>query len=354
VFTSYVMQCLLVVVLWAGLAGFSWHNARRGRPDRPPKEPHQQHPNQPPHDHPDKPKQQEQIGPHFQAWISLLLDSHKAQCYFGGTLMLAVLASDLFSTSFVTTFLVTPLATNSILPLIFSYLLLVYFRASTPATAILTTVVYVLASLVYWVLYIRLRLPDGMTRDGMYKRYRLGVSSLEACGEFSGLAVCPEGDADRDEFAEGIGARLLLRVVTPIIWTWATGVLGVLLLLPVFRRSGRRSRQGKKMERELAESGKQGDENTARSTGDTTRTWHRVVFWLSTVVFVLGVGMQGSVLATAIRLDMVDIHGWSFGQIVAVTVWVPPLLEYFCGEMSGWHRRRMGKWGGEYEEVPMR
>lgn len=354
------MQCLLVVVLWAGLAIFSWHNTRRGRPDRPPKEQHHQPPDQDKHHDQDKPTNKHDIGPHFTAWIALLLDAHKAQCYFGGTLMIAVLASDLFSTDFVTTFLVTPLATNSILPLIFSYLLLVYFRASTPATAILTTVVYVLASLVYWVLYIRLRLPDGMTRDGMYKRYRLGVSSLEACGEFSGLAVCPEGDLDQDEFAEGIGARLLLRVVTPIIWTWATAVLGWLLIWPVVtarltRRGG--GSQRKKGEMEMSsESGKQGDGDSSRTTVDTgtTRPWHRVVFWLTTVVFVIGVGMQGSVLATAIRLDMVDIHGWSFGQIVAVTVWVPPLLEYVCGEMSGWDRRRMGKQGGEYEKVPMR
>ena len=44
--------------------------------------------------------------------------------------------------------------------------------------------------------------------------------------------------------------------------------------------------------------------------------------------------MQMTVLWTAIKLDMVNVSGWSFGQVVAVTIWIPPLLEYVCGEIS--------------------
>ncbi|KXX74222.1 hypothetical protein MMYC01_208845 [Madurella mycetomatis] len=139
VFSSYVMQCVLVVILWAGLAVFSFCRARRGWPDRPSKAP--------------------SVDNHFTSWIDLLLELHKAQCYFGGTLMIAVIASNILDIDFVITFLAIPLATNSILPVIFTYFLLVYYQTSSPAITLLTAVDYVLSSVVYWILYSELQLP---------------------------------------------------------------------------------------------------------------------------------------------------------------------------------------------------
>lgn len=311
------MQCALVIILWAGLALFSWRHARKGRVDRPPEKPDRLLPSK----EPDGPAKQPEISRHFAAWIDLLLELHKAQCYFGGTLMIAITVQNFYSVDFVTTFLVTPLATNSILPIIFTYLLLVYYRASSPAITILTTVVYVMSSIVYWILYDKLKLDRGMTRADMYKRYRLNISAIAQCGEYSGLSVCPVVDEDSGEFSNGIGAWTSLRVLTPVIWVWSTLVLLALLVWPVCARI--RARQVR------LEKGP-GPSPMRRAL----LPWQRAVFWFATVVFLAGVGMQISVLTTAIKLDMVDAKGWSFGQVVAVTVWIPPLLEYVCGEIS--------------------
>ena len=62
--------------------------------------------------------------------------------------------------------------------------------------------------------------------------------------------------------------------------------------------------------------------------------WRPVVFWATTLVFLAGVGIQISVLSTAIKLCTVNVSGWSFGQVVAVTIWIPPLLEFVCREIS--------------------
>ena len=163
------MQCALVLILWAGLALFSWHRSKRDSSTLPP-----------------TPEE----GSHFASWVSLLLEFHKAQCYFSGTLMIAVFVSNIFDIDLVIVFLAIPLATNSVLPVIFGYFLLVYFEASTAAILLLTVVVYILASIVYWVLYSHLPLSYGITRGDMYKRFRLKASSISACGKYSGLAVC--------------------------------------------------------------------------------------------------------------------------------------------------------------------
>lgn len=299
VFTSYVTQCALVVILWAGLALFSLHHVRRGWPDRPSKAAN--------------------VSSHFASWIDLVLECHKAQCYFCGALMIAVTVQNIYEVDLVTTFLVLPLVTNSILPVIFTYFLLVYYQASSVAITILTAVIYLLSSVIYWALYSHLPLPPGMTRVDMYKRYRLNISSIRACGEYSGLAVCPVVHPNSDEYTEGLAARTSLRVLTPMIWTWSTFAFFVLLARPVY--TWIRTRRWKEPRLQPAE-------------GSLRLRWQRAVFWFTTLVFLAGVGMQVSVLTTAIKLDMVDVHGWSFGQVVAVTVWVPPLLEYICGEIN--------------------
>ena len=112
---------------------------------------------------------------------------------------------------------------------------------------------------------------------------------------------------------QGIEARHKLRVLTPLIWTFSTFVLVVALVLQVYQTYGRLDKgSGLRME---------------------SRRW-RAAFWVTTVIFLAGVGMQLAVLWTAKLLGMVNDGDWGFGQIVAVTIWIPPFLEWVFGEMS--------------------
>ena len=61
--------------------------------------------------------------------------------------------------------------------------------------------------------------------------------------------------------------------------------------------------------------------------------WHWA-FWFTTIIFLAAIGMQLNVLSISTELNMINPGGWTFGQIVAVTVWIPPLLEYIYREMS--------------------
>ena len=281
------MQCALVVILWAGLLILSMHRSKRGQPERP--------------------SEASKPSKHYTAWTDLLLDFHKAQCYFSATLMIASGITASYGVDIVIIFLLVPLATNSVLPVVFAYLLLLYFRPPSAAVTLLTTTVYVLSSVVYWLLYSHLPLKDGHDADDMYRLYRLQLSTLPACGGYSGLAVCPLRSVVTD-VDQGLDARRKLRVLTPVIWAFSTFVL-VASLASQARRHRRPQRETE------------------------SRRW-RAAFWLTTTLFLAGVGMQLAVLWTARLLGMVDVRSWGFGQIVAVTIWIPPLLEYLCSEIS--------------------
>ena len=121
------MQCIFIVILWLGFLGIAIYQHKRSEPERPSKP-----------------------GKHYKSWINLLLEFHKSQCFFSATLMIASLNYGIYEVDMLVTFLLTPLATNSILPVIFAYLLLLYYRQSSIGVTLLTISVYILSTLVYW------------------------------------------------------------------------------------------------------------------------------------------------------------------------------------------------------------
>ncbi|KAM7210543.1 hypothetical protein V8F06_014079 [Rhypophila decipiens] len=234
---------------------------------------------------------------------------------------------------------------------------------SVPIT-ILTGTVYILSSIIFWTLYSDLPLQ---TRSGtgigdandMYRLYRLQLSSLPACGGYSGLAACPFESKQRATAVEqGLDARKKLRVLAPIIWGWSTFVFVGLVGTQVYhaimsgRGSARRALQGvvthvdgqsKQGENQKTEFGFEAHMGAKDSEGligpgpglkKVSSRWWAAGFWLTTLGFLAGVGMQLAVLWTAKLLGMVNDQDWGFGQIVAVTIWIPPLLEYFFEEIE--------------------
>jgi len=310
VYISYVLQCIFLVVLWFGFlfsAIKKVMSSRRSRTSQSSK--------------PLQSSKSKEIETHREAWTSLLLEFHKAQCYFSGTLMVASLTYGIYNTDMLVTFMLTPLATNGVLPIAFAYLLLVYFWGTSIGITVLTLVVYTLASIVYWSLYTHLAPVTGHTSDyAVYQQFMYKLSAIPACGGYSALAACPKNMKLGVQPVKRAGHRL--RVLTPMIWTFSTAMLLALLGLQLFKRRRYRTPP------------KEGQvEQQSSSPERHSRPW-RIVFWLSTIVFIAGMGMQLSLLAIATSLKMMNLSDWSFGQIVAVTIWIPPLLEYFYKEIE--------------------
>jgi hypothetical protein len=288
VFSSYVIQSIFIVILWLGFLGFAISRHKRGEPERPSKT--------------------SRPGKHYKAWISLLLEFHKSQCYFSATLMIASLTYGIYEVDMLVTLLLTPLATNSVLPVAFAYLLLLYYRKSSTGVTLLTILVYILSTLVYWSLYRHLiPLVGDIDESTIYHQFMFKLSAIPACGGFSGLSVCPHNLFPKSLDVNSVKYRI--RVLTPLIWTYSTFILFALFGYQLYQW---RSNQDLNMD---------------------SPVWHKA-FWFTTIVFLAAVGMQLDVLSTSVELDMMNPWDWKFGQIVAVTVWIPPLLEYIYGETS--------------------
>ena len=261
------------------------------------------------------------------SWIDLLLEFHKAQCYFSGTLMIAALTYGIYEINMLITYMLIPLATNGVLPIAFAYLLLAYYNKSSAGITLLTVAVYILSSVVYWSLYAHL-IPIGpkTTQYSVYEQFMYKLSSIAACGGYSALAVCPDNMTLGTAPVRSAGNRL--RVLTPLIWTFSTIVLVGLLGRQLYQwHCERRNSAGYDPSSECSDPQRENHKSTH------SLAW-RIAFWVTAVASLAGIGMQVSLLTIATSLKMTDRWNWTFGQVVAVTIWIPPLLEYLYGEIS--------------------
>jgi hypothetical protein len=183
--------------------------------------------------------------------------------------------------------------------------------------------VYTLSTLVYWSLWCHF-IPiadslDSITGFDVYQNYRFKLSALPACGEYSGLSVCPNNIKTSEELFNVSNASLRIKYLTPLIWTYSILILLALLAYQHYQWGSK------------------------RGPNTDSPVWHWT-FWVTTIVFLAGTGIQLNVLSISTELNMINPRGWSFGQIVAVMVWIPPLLEYIYREISESLRLWPGCW----------
>lgn len=281
----------------------------------------------------------------IQPWEDLH-QFHKTQCYFSATLQIASLTYNIFDTNMLMTFMLTPLATNGVLPVVFSYLMLLYRGCASLDVSLLTYTCWLLSSIVYWTLYrgiipINSQITNEKARYRAYQQFMYKLSAIDECGGFSGLAVCPKNNVlGREDIT---AASRKLRVLTPIIWSFSTACLVGMLAWKwaVGRRTPHRSRHNKdKAENTVEEEVvRQQPQRYYRIPLLGQHTLGTIVYVLLSLCFLAGAGMQLSLLSIGTSLNMMDRADWGFGQVVAVTVWVPPLLGYANEELSWYFDR---------------
>ncbi|KAE8443846.1 hypothetical protein EG329_001255 [Mollisiaceae sp. DMI_Dod_QoI] len=233
-----------------------------------------------------EPERPSEPGKHYGFWIDLLLDFHKSQCFFSATLMIASLNYGIYE---------------------------VDMQSSTGVT-LLTVSTYALSTMVYWSLYWHFIPLGDFDAFNIYQNFRFKLSSLPVCGGYSGLSVCPNNESMNVGLFNASDISHRMQVLTPLIWTYSTLILCALLAYQLYRWRSKR------------------EINTDSSV------WHWA-FWLATIVFLAAIGMQLNVLWISTELHMIDPNGWTFGQIIAVTVWIPPLMDYIYCEIREILRR---------------
>jgi len=301
VYASYILQCMYIAILWLGFMYAAVRSRRKHSPGEP------------------------DLSNHRKAWINLLNEFHKVQCFFSTTLMIASFTQRIYDSDMLVIFMLVPLATNGIVPIVFAYLLLIHYKRLSPGSIFATLLVYIVSSIVYWILYSQISSLSPVSDQAVYQQFMFKLSAIEDCGGYSALAACPR--LTNIGLAQVTLAATRIRILTPLIWSLSTIVLLALLSYQAYFRRLHPAPNDRRISSATPINGEQA------VSMETSRTW-KLAFVVMTAVMIACLGMQFSLLTISYSLNMMDSWDWPFGQVIAVTVWTPPVLEYFYGEIS--------------------
>jgi hypothetical protein len=170
------MQCAFVVILWFIFTGIKIRTIF-GRETTPTQE-HTSGIHEDSQDDSGFVNYKEQKQTQQGMFVQFLEQFHKAQCYFSATIQIAALSYGIFDTDMLVTFMLVPLATNGVLPVVFTLFLLYDRDTHLGADVILlTTICWILSSLVYWTLYSHV-IPINSDLTGSFMRIGNSTTSL--------------------------------------------------------------------------------------------------------------------------------------------------------------------------------
>lgn len=226
-----------------------------------------------------------------------------------------------------------PLSTNGVLPVVFTFQLLVRYGRTSAYLSLLTGASFILSSIVFLGLYSHL--PKDMRVDAEWSQimqFFMRLSAMPSCGSYSAHAVCESMWLGSNAFRT---AHRALVFLTPLIWTWSSICFFVLIghqLRTVISENVKISQYFNSTKKLYA--------RLLRLLGPVTSTkissalTFDAAFWLATSLFVACLGLQFYLFWTNLALEMINPHSWGFGQIVAITIWLPPIIEYLYLQLS--------------------
>ncbi|KAI1618604.1 hypothetical protein EDD37DRAFT_274140 [Exophiala viscosa] len=174
VYISYTTQCGLALLAWLAWTTLDYLDTPASRAE-----------------HSRKPRR---LSQQKEKVISGIVEFHKAQCFFSIPVMFAAMLSGIFHTNALNVYTLLPIALNSIAPLQLVFFMIVRHARFSRYLVLLTAFSWVLASIVYWTLYVQLTRNLGLPKSDIVlfnEQYMVSLASTPRCGGFSALAVCP-------------------------------------------------------------------------------------------------------------------------------------------------------------------
>ncbi|KAL8859002.1 MAG: hypothetical protein Q9178_004483 [Gyalolechia marmorata] len=312
---SYVIQSVLVLFSWLGLAIASWTSFY-------------------------KPTRSGSAEKAREVFLESLNSFQQAQCYFSIPIAVTTLITDPFHLDPVNGYGFLPVAINGFLPQTFNLLQLHRYKRLSWYISSLTFLSWLLSTINFWAIIKYLSIERIGTRDAEFR----SLSKIEACGSLNALTLCiqakgvsPLGWLFRTKLrSTAFGASLLFRsttigtLIVPTIWVFCTTVLLLLLGHQCFGSTGLKifaSRNRVPPPLPAGFPGKRGMLTNFRYM--FANPWTATIgFYAASAMFFFCTIYQGLLYYNYLALDLVDLGGWSFGQIVAITVWVPVISDY--------------------------
>lgn len=307
---SYVIQTFLVVLTWAILTTATLvHRRKRRLPTGAP--------------------------PLSASWTSLLESIsgfHAAQCFFSIPLAVAIFFTDPFKLDPLNAFGLLPVALNGLLPTTFTLMLLYHFRHSMQDPLkwypiLLTDVSYLLNTVLLFAVVSYLA-PIKNKGIALKESAFQSLGAIDSCGGSTAIALCLATQRDSppvfllQQFPNLAFAGVRLA---PFVWAICTTCLGA-----INYRHFRQTKVGQRFE--LSFLNHDTRETIAPRRRDFTRVLRALrgttLYYVASITILLSLVFQATMFYTYLELGLVDLKSWSLGQIVAITVWIPPVIDY--------------------------
>ena len=270
----------------------------------------------------------------------------QAQCYFSIPIAVSTLISDPFHLDTINGFGFLPVAINGFLPQTFTLLQLHRHKRFSWYISSLTFLSWLLSTINFWAIIKYLSIERIGTRDAEFR----SLSKIESCGNLNALTLCIQAQGvspigwlfytklKSTAFGASLlfGATTIGTLIVPTIWVFCTANLLLLLGHQCLGSTGLKIFHSRGYAPPPL--------STQRSRKGVLLTNIRHLFinpWTATVGFYVASGMyflctiyQGLLYYNYLALDLVDRSGWSFGQIIAITVWIPVISDYLHLQFS--------------------
>lgn len=299
--TSYVIQLSIVIFCWVALAVGSfltWRNRNR--------------------------LQKPRTSKFRKSLLQSLTGFHAAQCFFSIPLAVATFFSNPFTMDPLNAFGLLPVSINGFLPQIFTLMIMNNHGLESWYPLVLTSISYLLNTVLFWAVITYLNGIKGHGTALKAAAYK-SLGGIESCGGMTGIGVClPFQDDSPPAFLiQRYGTAAWRGIKTaPWIWAWCTISL-LALAFCQFRLSWSGNGRGNRPHKVL-------DIPHIASVPEWMRQVLRSppAYFIISAMFFAGLIYQAVMFYSFIGLGLVDLNTWSFGQIVAVAVWVPPVVDY--------------------------
>lgn len=149
----------------------------------------------------------------------------------------------------------------------------------------------------------------------------------EYCGDSSAMVLCQEWTGSNPmEYLNDFYNQKMVTNIHNVLILWAYATL-VLLVLVVIHILGRRQRPlpGYIPSKNVSPTKQRA--LFRRIPLPSPQGWRFILLLISITLFSLALSCQYVMVSTYHSMDVIDTHEWSFGQVVAVLIWVPTLLE---------------------------
>lgn len=264
-------------------------------------------------------------------------------------MQIAALIQDPFPPDPLNAYALVPVAINSFLPQTLSLALVHRYGTKSWYLLGLTIVGWALASVVLWAVTGTLQAPSTKVTAGDSP-----ISSVPSCGSSSALELCiwGTGATPLNSFTSSLALAQERGISTaPAVWAWCTLCLLGMICDKILNVQGSADRA---REDPAAQ-------NQKGSLLPRVRLiWLRCValasstacFFVVSLLFFLCFAYLFFMFHGYLSFGLVDLTSWSFGQVVAITVWIAPVVEFIhllfsrfqvfghnlrCADRSRWH-----------------